>query len=157
MQIASASSQSKPEGTPQQRIQFFIFLLIGLCLVFGISYTGRVLAKVHMDDAVSAQIEENHLAQARTAQLQGRLAYVQSDAFAEEKAREEFSMAQPGDRKVVILSEAAAQPEVAPAPVLVIPPQPSPQFAPLQRPSPAVPSVDATLPIWRQWLTLLFP
>ena len=157
MQMSPVSSAQKSVVTPQQRTQFFIFLLIGFCLVFAVSYTARVLAKMHMDSGVLAQVEENRLAQERTAQLQARLTYVQSDAYAEEKAREEFSMAQPGDNKVVILPQPAVSAEMAPAPVL-IPVSPSdPAVTGPQPASASTPRVDITLPIWRQWVTLFFP
>ena len=156
MQMSSVSGPTKPAVTAQQRTQFFIFLLIGFCLVFAISYSGRVLAKIRMDNQVQAQVEENRLAQERTAQLHARLTYVQSDAYAEEKAREEFSMAQPGDRKVVILPQPASA-DMAPAPILVAPPSPGPIVTQPQ-PEPATgPRVDTGLPIWRQWLALFFP
>ena len=158
MQLSSASNPSRMETTFQQRTLFFIVLLIGLCLVFAVSYTGRVMAKVRMDNAVSDQGEENRLAQERTAQLQARLTYVQSDAFAEEKAREEFGMTQPGDRKVVILPELNTQPQNAPALVLVAPaPQPTIPFVEPQRAPAEQPITGPTVPIWRQWLALLFP
>ncbi len=158
MQLSSASNPSRMETTFQQRTLFFIVLLIGLCLVFAVSYTGRVMAKVRMDNAVSDQGEENRLAQERTAQLQARLTYVQSDAFAEEKAREEFGMTQPGDRKVVILPELNTQPQNVPAPVLVAPaPQPTIPFVEPQRAPAEQPITGPTVPIWRQWLALLFP
>ncbi len=157
MQMSSVSGPAKPAVTPQQRTQFFIFLLIGFCLVFAISYSGRVLAKIRMDRGVVAQVEENRLAQERTAQLHARLTYVQSDAYAEEKAREEFSMAQPGDRKVVILPQPATSAEAAPAPILVAPPGPGPTIIQPQPASTAASRVDTGQPIWRQWVALFFP
>jgi len=85
---------------------------------------------------------------------------VQSDAYIEEKAREDLSMAQPGDRKVVILPQSDGQPQVAPDAILVAPPQPNPVLVPSQDPAIATPTkfdVNPGLPVWRQWLTLFFP
>jgi cell division protein FtsB len=159
MQPSSATSPNNlpddgPSVTPQQRTQFFIFLLIGMCLVFAVSYTGRVLTKIRVDNAVVAQEGRNLTAMERSVELDGRLTYVQSDAYIEEKARGEFGMAQPGDKKVVILPQPNTNgTSAAPSP-LVSPPQPAPTTV---RPAGPVPSPnlpDLSLPVWRQWLAL---
>lgn len=154
----STSSQDVAPVTPEQRTQFFIFLLIAMCLVFAVSYTGRVLTKIRMDNAVLAQETRNLTAQERTAELQDRLAYVQSDAYVEEKARSEFGMVQPGDKKVVILPPAEVEPlPAAPAAVEVLP-QTAPTLALPSRPDLAVRAgPDRSLPIWQQWLDLFRP
>ncbi len=93
----------------------------------------------HTNEALQAQIATSApmlTAEVETkATLQARLAYVRSDAYVEEWAREHAGMVRPGE-------------------VLVVPLLPTPTLTPVPTPTPIL-STPTPMPFWARWWSQL--
>jgi cell division protein FtsL len=125
------------ESVRQHR--FVLFVLIAFCLLFITGYTSRLIHKAQLQAEV--QLWQTRIEQARQKQttLQAERAYVKSDAYVHQKARELLGLAQPTDKLVVVVESTPAT--IAPT---------SPDQAQL-------PSTAKPLPNWQQWLQLFVP
>lgn len=104
-------------------------LVLSLCLFFAIIYGTRLAATVYTTRLIEQQAVRVEETKQRQQMLQQQLAYVQSDAYVEEVARNDLGMVLPGDESWVVVD--------------------SPQ------PLTAAPEVDATTvapPFWQEWL-----
>lgn len=90
---------SNPKRNP--RILWTIVLLF--CLLFAVTYGERLATKAYLEATLVRQRAAIAQAKQRHQALQQQLAYVQSDAYIEETARNELGMMLPGDELLVIV------------------------------------------------------
>lgn len=121
---------ANPKRNP--RILWTIFLLVSL--FFALSYGERLATKAQLERAIQDQIARVAEAKQRQQTLQQQVAYVRSDAYVEEVARNELGLVQAGDTLLVVVD--SPQPMVAESEVTAPPP--------------------ATVPsLWQEWLQQL--
>jgi cell division protein FtsB len=120
------------------RHSLVLLLLIGGCLLFIVGYTGRLAEQARLQSEAVVWEGRIAAAQQRQAELSEQLAYVRSEAYVHQEAREALNLVMPGD-ELVVLVEGTAVP-------------------PAQR-NVAGPSVTLVRPIpnWQQWLQLFLP
>lgn len=111
--------------------------LIGLLLA---NFVGQVMQSARLETQ-RAELEAE-VAQIRAAnvEVEGAVAFTESDVYVERVAREQLGYAREGD---VVLLPQLAPPTAAPA-------------APVDQAAPAVPAPPAT-PNWQRWLEAFFP
>ena len=117
---------------PKRSSRLLWILVLSLCLFFAIIYGTRLAATVYAERSIEQQVARVAEAKQHQQVLQQQLAYVRSDAYMEEVARNDLGMVLPGDESWVVVD--------------------SPQ------PLTAAPEVDATTvapPFWQEWLDLL--
>jgi cell division protein FtsB len=119
--------------------RFLLFVLIAFCLLFITGYTSRLIRKAQLQAEVQLWQDRIEEARAKQTALQAESAYVQSEAYVHQKARELLGLAQPTDKLVVVVKStptiaAAANPGQSPAQVTA-----------------------KRLPNWQQWLQLFLP
>jgi len=88
---------------PKRSSRLLWILVVSLCLFFAIIYGERLAATVYAErliDQQAARVEEK---KQRQQVLQQQLAYVRSDAYAEEVARNDLGMVLPGDELWVVV------------------------------------------------------
>lgn len=117
--------------TRNPRVLWAIVLL--LVLAFAVSYGARLTAKANLEAAIDQQQARIVAANQRQQALQQELAYVRSDAYVEEVARNQLGMVQEGD-EVLIVVKGASQSTIQPG---------------------ADPDTAGNPPLWQEWLTYL--
>ena len=123
-----------------------LIVLIVLCFIFIVTYVGRLAERAQMN-AETARLE-GQIAQAKVhnTELVARQAYVNSQAFVDEKAREALGLVKRGDEMIIALPPLAS-PVNADANTTVNTDLP-PLVIPEKNSSPS------QLPIWQQWVDL---
>lgn len=120
-------------STPKRDSRLVFAIVIGICLLFVITYAGRLARKARLDSEIArweTKIEQSNKHQFA---LEAELRYVQSDAYVEKLAHDEFGMVKEGEELVVIV--------------------PTDQHESL---TPAIDLEKAVAePFWRQWLNRL--
>lgn len=112
------------------RILWTIVLL--LCLFFALSYGARLTTQANLEATIMRQTARIAEAKQRQQALQQQLAYVRSDAYVEEVARNQLGMVQKGDEVLIVVkgvSHSAAQTQTNDA------------------------STTGKPPFWQDWLT----
>jgi cell division protein FtsB len=103
-----------------------------------IDFGRRALDNYHVQRQVEWLREEVAREEEENAALREDLAYVSSDAYAEETARESLKMVKPGDTAVVVVGESGQQ-------------------SPAVAPTPAIETADSEpQPYWQRWWDLFF-
>jgi len=106
---------------------------LAIFLLLVVSYAGRLAAKTHLETTIERQVAALAGGKQRQEVLRQQLAYVQSDAYIEEVARNELGMVQPGDELLIVVegpSNTVAAAKIAPA-------------------------AGLEPPLWQQWLARL--
>jgi cell division protein FtsB len=115
-----------------------LFGLIAFCILFLLGYASRLAERARLQAEMLAWAGRIDQARQEQAVLGAQLAYVQSDAYIHEQARNELDLVLPGDELVIRI-----QPTPAPPVALQVEVQP--------------PVTPTTVPIWRQWFELFLP
>ena len=100
-----AQQEQGPSGINRRPI---IFLFLLLCVLFVISYTGRMGQLVVLNGEIGAQQLQLEETRQRQAALEDEYAYTQTEQYTDEVARSEFGMSQSGDDLIVPVGSAAA-------------------------------------------------
>ena len=136
-----AKKPQRDTGTPEKRNpRLLIFMLIGLCILFVISYASRRIENSRVQAEVIAMDSDIAQSQRNQAELEAQLEFVESDAYVDQVARNELGLAKPGDSVIIVLpaiENPSAEQDVEDANSLATAPQAS-----------------TDLPNWRQWLQL---
>ena len=114
-----------------------LIVMIGLCLFFIVSYAGRVMQRTYLETKVVHWEAKIAQAEANTLALAAERSYVESDAYIQEKARNELGLVQPGD-----------------ALIIVVPSTPTPVITPVAVEESVQNTEKAN---WQQWLDLFVP
>lgn len=109
-------------------------IVIFLTLFFVVTYGERLATKAQLETALVEQQARLTAAHQRQQLLQQQLAYVRSDAYIEEAARNDLGMVQPGDELLIVV-EGKSVTTAAPANV--------------------APATTDTTPLWQRWLKQL--
>jgi hypothetical protein len=125
-----------PSTVPPARssVRPLLLLVIGLCLLFIVTYALRLEARDRMEAALVEQQQINEQAAARSAVLEKQLAGATKPSYMDKIARETLHLVKPNEVRLVPVGGGVAQ---------AAPTTPA-QTSPL-------------LPIWRQWVNFLFP
>jgi cell division protein FtsB len=123
------------QGT--SRLHWILLGLVICCLLFIVSYMGRLSEQARLQAEIAFQETEIAQARARQAELTAYRDYVRSDAYIHEQARNVFNMVQPGDELIIAVtpSEAVASNDDSPVHTMTTP----------------------SSPYWQQWLELFLP
>jgi cell division protein FtsB/cell division protein DivIC len=145
---SEAGVMSSPQNQPESnRSRVLLAILILSCLVFMVSYAGRLVEKwrVERDIALWQQrVDEAHQTQAALAEESQR---VQSQDYVDEAARNELGLSKEGDAVVVIVE---ATPTAAPAPVV----EPAAATVAELASDARSPAAAEQSPAWQQWWAL---
>lgn len=128
-----------------------------LCLLFAASYLGRLWELNHAQAGLALRKQDVQLAQQQQARLSDELAYVQSEEYAMQVARDELGQSQPGDQVLLVLPEGAVASTAAPAANPDEPPRgASMDIASTESIELAATSDELTSQTanWQQWLSL---
>lgn len=120
-------------ATPKRNPRILWLIVLFFCLFFAISYGARLTAMANLEASIQQQSARIAGAKQQQQALQQQLAYVRSDAYVEEVARNQLGMVQAGDEVLIVVkgvSQSAAQQTVDPATAL-------------------------NPPLWQEWLTYL--
>lgn len=120
-------------STPKRNPRILWTIVLCLCLLFAITYGGRLATKAHLEAEIVRQMARIEEAKQHQQALQQQLAYVRSDAYVEATARNELGMVHPGDE------------------VLIVVDGPTPMTAESEVVVPAA----VTPPFWQEWLQRL--
>ena len=120
-------------STPKRDTRLFFMIVIGLSLLFVLTYAGRLARKAALDAEITRWESRIEQSKEHRFALEAELRYVQSDAYVEKLAHDEFGMVKPGESLVVIVP-AGEQETVTP-----------------------VVAIDKSFsePLWRRWLSQL--
>jgi cell division protein FtsL len=136
---SAASSQASYEPRPERRpVRVFLFVLIGLCVFFVVSYVQRQQQLATVETAIEALSIRVAEAEQRQAELQTRQKKLDDPARLAELARDLLGMIQPGDQPIVLLAA------------------PAPPVAPEVDDAPTPVSIPGVRPVWRQWVDVVF-
>jgi len=94
--------------TPKRNPRLLWAIVLSLTLLFVISYGERLATKANLAAALVEQQARISEAQQRQQALQQQLAYVRSDAYIEEAARNTLGMVQPGDELLIVVEGKSA-------------------------------------------------
>lgn len=119
-----------------RRARVILAALILLCALFVYNYATRLMELSEAQAQVVAMQAQAEEARARQMRLEAELAALDDPGFLDRVAREEFDMAKPGDKVVVVLRETPTPLDTAV------------QDATLQ--SATIPGQPQ--PVWRQWV-----
>ena len=98
----SRTPSATPSTTNSLRTSHLaLIVMIGLCLFFIVSYAGRVMQRTYLETKVVHWEAKIAQAEANTLALAAERSYVESDAYIQEKARNELGLVQPGDALVI--------------------------------------------------------
>jgi len=89
--------------TPKRDPRLLWAIVLFLTLFFVVSYGERLATKSNLEAALVAQQVRLVEARQRQQRLQQELAYVRSDAYVEEAARNDLGMVQPGDELLIVV------------------------------------------------------
>ncbi len=120
-------------STPKRDTRLLFMIVIALSLLFVLTYAGRLARKTALDAEITRW--ESKIEQSKEHQfaLEAELRYVQSDAYVEKLAHDEFGMVKPGESLVVIVP-AGRQETVTPIVAL---------------------DKSSVEPLWHRWLSQL--
>jgi cell division protein FtsB len=124
-------------SAPSQRPLVLLALIIG-CLLFILGYTGRLAEQGRLRAEAVRWEGRIAAAQQRQAELEAQLAYVRSEAYVHQQARDVLNLVQPGDELVILVEGTPVAPVSVPVAETVT----------------ASPHV---VPNWQQWLDLFLP
>ncbi|GAB4538672.1 MAG: hypothetical protein Kow0063_26740 [Anaerolineae bacterium] len=128
----------KRRGAQFPLTQFIAIVVISISVFLAIDFARRT-ATIYRIKSEAARLEaEVAAARAKSADLEARLRYVQSDAYVEKIARTRLKWALPGETVVVVM----ATPQAVAAPPPSQPP-PTPEIPPPETP-------------WQAWWYLFF-
>ena len=119
---------------PRSSVCPLLLLVIGLCLVFIVTYALRLESRDRMEAALVEQQQINAQAVARGAALEKQLQSASKASYMDELARVKLRLVKPNEVLLIPVGGGVS----AVAPVVEA------EAAPL-------------LPIWRQWISFLFP
>ena len=89
--------------TPKRNARILWTIVLSIFLLFLISYAGRLASSAYLEAEIDRQIAALAAAKDQQQALQQQLAYVRSDAYIEEVARNELGMVQPGDELLIVV------------------------------------------------------
>lgn len=90
-------------STPKRDRRLLLIVMVGTCLFFAMTYAGRLARQTALTHEVARWEDKNVQSIARQHALEAELRYIQSDAYVEEIARDEFGMIKPDEEVVVIV------------------------------------------------------
>lgn len=117
-------------STPKRDTKLLFTVVVGLCLLLVMTYASRLSRQASVNQEVARWEEKIVMASARQHALEAELRYIQSDAYVEQLAHDEFGMIQPGEELVVI-----------------VPAQQSTEASPIVQQD-----LEKNAPFWQQWL-----
>ncbi|MCE7979931.1 MAG: hypothetical protein DYG89_01960 [Caldilinea sp. CFX5] len=120
--------------TPKRNPRLLWAIVLFFTLLFVVTYGERLATKAQLEAALVAQNARLVEARQRQQLLQQELAYVRSDAYIEEAARNDLGMVQPGDELLIVVEGKSVTATTADT------------LAPT--------TTDAT-PLWQRWLKRL--
>ena len=82
-------------------------IVFSLSLLLVVTYAVRLATKTALDKAISEQKVQIREEEQHVQTLKQYLAYVHSDAYVEEVARNELGLIQPGDEPIIIVAQPA--------------------------------------------------
>jgi cell division protein FtsB len=94
--------------TPKRDSRLLFILVCSLFLILILTYAGRLARKAQLDIEIArweAKIEQSKTHQRA---LESELRYVQSDAYVEKLAHDEFNMVKEGEQLIAVVPVAAA-------------------------------------------------
>jgi cell division protein FtsB len=144
MQAQTANFSNSASMQTYRRSRVVLVALLILCGYFVYGYTTRLAAKaeiVRANEALRAKIVQ---AQQTGRRLEMELKYVTSPDYIDRVAREEFDLAKPGDRVIVMVDPVTGAPAVTN--ILGLP---AGMAAGRRTTTPEV------VPVWQQWLDFL--
>lgn len=119
-------------ATPKRNPRILWLIVLSLCLFFAISYGARLTAMAHLEASIQQQSARIAAAKQQQQALQQQLAYVRSDAYVEEVARNQLGMVQAGDEVLIVVKGVS---------------QPAQQTVD--------PATANNPPLWQEWLSYL--
>jgi cell division protein FtsB len=122
-----------------RRPRLILILLLALCAVFVYSYTSRLQEKAEVEAQIVVMQANIDMARNRQVKLKEELEFVRSPEFLDQKARDEFGLAKPGDTVITLIQPA----HVAAAPVQSV-----------VEAAAVAAEKENGLPIWQQWMTI---
>jgi cell division protein FtsB len=128
--------------------RFLFLILIVLCVLFVVSYAGRLTERTRLYQEIRAMEARIELEEARTLVLAANLDYVDSEDYVDRVAREELGMGREGDRVMIIVDAPTPIPADVASALLAEPAS----DRPIEAMSELVRYGDP--PIWKQWLAL---
>ena len=115
-----------------------LVVLIGFCLIFVISYAGRLAKKAQLENEAERWTARIEQANQQRLVLAAENDYVASNAYVQKTARDELGLAQAGDSIVLLV----AMTPTPPAPLV------APQHSAIK---------TSAAENWRQWLAIFVP
>jgi len=137
MPVSRTPSATPSTANSPRTSHLALIVMIGLCLFFIVSYAGRVVQRTYLEAETVRWEAKIAQAEANTFVLAAERSYVESDAYIQEKARNELGLVQPGD-----------------ALVIVVPSTPTPVITPAAVEESVQNTEKAN---WQQWLDLFVP
>ncbi|RIK43870.1 MAG: hypothetical protein DCC55_04215 [Chloroflexi bacterium] len=125
-------------NSASNRRPFVLLALILGCLLFILGYTGRLAEQGRLRAEAARWEEQIAVSQQRQAELEAQLAYVRSEAYIHQQAREVLNLVQPGDELLILIEGTPVPPTVTAM-------------------SEAGPAALQLVPNWQQWLDLFLP
>ena len=119
--------------TPKRDIRLLIATVLGICLIFAMTYASRLARQAAVNTEVAQWEAKIVQSTERQHALNAELRYIQSDAYVDQLAHDELGMVKPDEELVVIVP--AAQPEAEHSPVVA--------------------ASETTQPFWQGWLNRL--
>lgn len=119
---------------PRSSVRPLLLLVIGLCLLFIVTYALRLDSRDRIEAALVEQRQLNAQAEARGAALEKQLQGASKASYMDELARVKLRLVKPNEVRLIPVGGSA----IAAAPASGAAPPP-------------------LLPIWRQWINFLFP
>lgn len=127
------------ENEPEERSsRLLLFVLMGFCLLFIISYTSRLVEYSRSQALLSHWDERIEQAKERQADLVAQREFVYSDDYVDRIAREDLGLAKPGDNVIVVIPDAENTSGLTEA-----------EISTTDQPQDLI-----QMPIWQQWLEL---
>ncbi|HRW03614.1 MAG TPA: septum formation initiator family protein [Caldilineaceae bacterium] len=90
-------------ATPKRDTRLLLTVVLGVCLLFAITYAGRLARQAALTREVARWEQKNIESVKRQHALEAELRYIQSDAYIEELAHDELGMVKPDEELVVIV------------------------------------------------------
>lgn len=131
-------SQTDENETPERSPRWLLFVLMGFCLLFIISYTSRLVEYSRSQALLLHWEEQIDEAKERQLTLVTQHEFVYSDEYVDRIAREDLGLAKQGDKVIVVIPNAEDTSGLAKAEVST-----AEQTQNLIQ-----------MPIWQQWLEL---
>ena len=91
---------------PLNRRRIAVIVGMAILVLFGFGYTGRLIANAELQAQVGLWEEEYRLEQERLERNRQRLAYVQTDAYVIERARQDLGWTFPGEVAIRVVGPA---------------------------------------------------